>query len=72
VTAGMILLDQAIEQRFGAWAALLICGGLGGILALATAARLGLPKLQVNEPAPEPPLQDPGPTPESFDPLQEA
>jgi O-antigen/teichoic acid export membrane protein len=72
VTAGMILLDQAIEQRSNAWVALLICGGLGGILALATAARLGLPKLQVNEQVPEAPPQDIGSSLESFDPLQEA
>jgi O-antigen/teichoic acid export membrane protein len=68
---GMILLDRAVEQRFGPWAALLASGVLGGVVALTTAARLGLPKLAAEQPMPEPPSQDLTASPESFDPLQE-
>jgi O-antigen/teichoic acid export membrane protein len=72
VTAGMMFLDQAIEHRFGAWAGLLANGALAGVMVLATAARLGLPKLEVESHASEPPPLDIGPALEFFDPLQEA
>jgi O-antigen/teichoic acid export membrane protein len=72
VTAGMILLNQAIELRFRPWAALLVSGAIGGALALGTAFRLGLPKLHVEPEVPEPPLQDIPSAVESFDPLHEA
>jgi O-antigen/teichoic acid export membrane protein len=68
---GMIPLDQAVEQRFGTWAALLVSCVLGGVIALTTAARLGLPKLVAEQRTPEPPSQDLAASPESFDPLQE-
>jgi len=67
----MILLDQAVEQRFGPWAALLVSGVVGGVVALTTAARLGLPKLAAEQQTPEPPSQDLTASPESFDPLHE-
>jgi O-antigen/teichoic acid export membrane protein len=71
ILAGMIVLDTAAEVRFGAFAALVASGILGGIIALATAARLGLPKLPYQQASPAPPPQDPAGVPEIFDPLQE-
>ena len=48
----------------------MVSGAIGGVIGLATAARLG-PKLPSGQKAPEPPPQDPAGVPEIFDPLQE-
>lgn len=71
LTSILIVLDRMIEQQFGAWAALLALGMLGGIAGLATAWRLGMPKLPDTEPAPEPPPHDLAAAPEIVDPIQE-
>jgi O-antigen/teichoic acid export membrane protein len=71
ITIGMILLGNAVEQRFGAFVALVLNGSIGAIIGLVTAARLGLPKLPTGERPPEPPPQDLAASPESFDPLRE-
>jgi O-antigen/teichoic acid export membrane protein len=67
-----VLMDDAIEQRFGAVAALVASSVLGGAIGLATAARLGLPKLPAGQQSPEPPPQDLAAAPEIFDPVQKA
>jgi O-antigen/teichoic acid export membrane protein len=71
IAVGMILLGNAVEQWFGAFAALVLNGAIGGAVGLVTAARLGLPKLPTGERAREPPPQDLAASPESFDPLRE-
>jgi O-antigen/teichoic acid export membrane protein len=71
ITIGMILLGNAVEDRFGAFVALVLNGSIGAIIGLVTAARLGLPKLPTGERPPEPPSQDLAASPESFDPLRE-
>ena len=71
ILAGMAVLDATVEARFGAIAALLASGTLGGLIALATAARLGLPKLPTQQASPTPPPLDPAAVPEIFDPLHE-
>jgi O-antigen/teichoic acid export membrane protein len=41
----MTLLDRTLDKRFGAAISFVVCGAVGGIIFLAAAARLGLPKL---------------------------
>ena len=72
VSTGMILLDGTLEQSIAPWAALLVSGFLGGVLALGAAFRLGLPKLEDDGVVPGPPLPDTAPGLESFEPLPEA
>ena len=71
LTVTMIFLGHAVEDRFGAFVALMLNGSIGAIIGLVTAARLGLPKLPTGERPPEPPPQDLAASPESFDPLRE-
>jgi O-antigen/teichoic acid export membrane protein len=72
IFALMVLMDNTIEQRFGAVAALLASSVLGGAIGLATAARLGLPKLPAGQQSPEPPPQDLAAVAEILDPVQKA
>lgn len=67
----LVLTDGAVEQRFGSFAALVVSSALGGAVALATAARLGLPKLPAGPRSPEPPVVELAVAPETFDPLRE-
>nr|NUR37775.1 oligosaccharide flippase family protein [Sphingomonas sp.] len=70
IGGAMILLSEAVERSVGVWAALLVNGFIGGVIALATALRLGLPKLPTEQQALEPPAQDIAAAPEMVDPVK--
>lgn len=72
IAATLSFVGNAVEARFGAFAALLISGSIGGTIALITAARLGLPKLPTEQQAPEPPPLDLAASSESFGPLRKS
>ncbi len=68
---GMGFLGQAIEQRFGAFAALVTSGLIGAALCLGAAVRLGLPKLPAERPPTEDPREEFAGVVDPFDPAQE-
>jgi O-antigen/teichoic acid export membrane protein len=71
LTVGLAALDELLERQLGAWPTLLALTAVGAILGLATASRLGLPKLPDTEPAPRPPSHDLAAAPEILDPIRE-
>jgi O-antigen/teichoic acid export membrane protein len=71
LTVTTAALDGVLERQLGAWAALLALGLLGGVIGLATAWRLGLPKLPETEAEPKLPPHDLAAAPEILDPIRE-
>jgi O-antigen/teichoic acid export membrane protein len=72
ISASLILLGNAAEERFGAFVALLASGSVGGAVAIIAALRLGLPKLPSEKQTSKRPPRELAIAPETLDPLQEA